>query len=433
MLSRNHSLQIPLVMQVSIFVVCVTCLAFWLPNSLADTSIYFSGGQKIFEGADAYNGDSPFFSGPTGSVVFYLLGKLLLIESFPFVWQLVNILGVCFFFYFILQSFRIQRYTLIIIGLLLLSAPVREMIVNNQVTGFTIGLSSSVIYFSSKFTSRVSTTVGLILLILLFEFKPNLVFGFVLFFLYLNRDQIKLLTFSLISIVTGFLLLTGPEVYSDWIDFIRFSGTDRLTGYESLGIGSFLFEIGFLDLSSARNLGGLLFVLSFAFTLLLLIRTNIESWALVVPLLVLTFPYIHYLDFISAVPFVCIILLSKESVAALGSAVVVLLYLPQPSTSISKNLLIIAIVLFVAGFQYLSDVPTRWVISSFLLGFLLIPLNFWIDSFELTGHTLQVVTVVRAWVVVVFVLILTSSQSLSRYRVGSDSRIDSQTIVLNHE
>lgn len=423
MLSRNRDPRIPLVMQICFFVVCVTCLAFWLPNSLADTSIYFSGGKKIVEGVDAYNGDSPFFSGPTGSAVFYFLGKLLLIERFPFVWQLVNVLGLCFFFYFILKSFRIQRYTVMIIGLLLLSAPVREMIVNNQVTGFAIGLSSSVIYFSSKFTGWVSTTASLILLALLFEFKPNLVLGFILYFLYLNRSQIKLLTFSSISILAGFLWLTGPEVYSNWIEFIRISGTERLTGYESLGISSFLFENDLLNLNSARNLGILLFVLSLAFTLLYLIRSNSESWTLAVPFLVLTFPYIHYLDFVSVVPFICVILLRKESVASLASAVVVLLYLPQPSASVSKNLLIMALLLFVAGFQYLYGVPAKWVIASFMLGFVLIPLNYWTDTFDLIGHSLQVVTVVRAWVVIVLLLILMSFQSLSRNRVRSDSKL----------
>jgi hypothetical protein len=433
MLSRNRSLRIPLVVQIFVFIVCITFLAFWLPYSLADTSIYFSGGQKIVEGIDAYNGDSPFFSGPTGSAAFYFLGKLLLIERFPFVWQLVNVLGLCLFFYFILKLFRIERYTLIIIGLLLLSAPVREMIVNNQVTGFAIGLSSSVIYFSSKFTGRVSTAASLILLALLFEFKPNLVLGFGLYFLYLNRSQIKLLTFSLISTLAGFLWLTGPEVYSNWIDFIRFSGSEKLTGYESLGISSFLFENDLLSLNSARNLGVLLFVLSLAFSLFHLIRSNSESWTLAVPFLVLTFPYIHYLDFVSVVPFICVILLRQESVAALASAALVLLYLPQPSASFSKNLLIMAIVLFVAGFQYLSGVPTKWVTASFMLGLVLIPVNYWIDTFGLIGHSLQVVTVVRAWAVIVLLLILMSFQSLSRNRAGSNSKTNPQRIVLNHE
>lgn len=433
MLSRNRDLRIPLVMQICVFVVCVTCLAFWLPNSLADTSIYFSGGQKIVEGVDAYNGDSPFFSGPTGSAVFYFLGKLLQIERFPFVWQLVNLLGLCFFFYFVLKSFRIQRYTVMIIGLLLLSAPVREMIVNNQVTGFAIGLSSSVIYFSSKFTGWVSTTFSLILLALLFEFKPNLVLGFVLYFLYLNRNQIKLLTFSSISILAGFLWVTGPEVYSNWLEYIRFSGTEKLTGYESLGISSFLFENNLLNLNSARNLGVLLFVFSLAFALSHLIRSNSELWNLAVPFLVLMFPYIHYLDFVSVVPFICVILLRKESVAALASAVIVLLYLPQPSASVSKNLLIMAVVFFVAGFQYLSGVPTKWVITSFTLGFVLIPVNFWIDTFDLIGHSLQVATVVRAWAVIVLLLTLLSFRSLSRNRAGSISKTEPQTIELQHE
>jgi hypothetical protein len=228
----------------------------------------------------------------------------------------------------------------------------------------------------------------------------------------------------LISILAGFLWLTGPEVYSNWIDFIRFNGSEKLTGYESLGISSFLFENDLLNLNSARNLGILLFVLSLAFSLFHLIRSNSESWTLAVPFLVLTFPYIHYLDFVSVVPFICVMLLRKESVAALASAVLVLLYLPQPSASVSKNFFIMAIVLFVAGFQYLSGVPTKWVIASFMLGFVLIPVNYWIDAFDLIGHSLQVVTVVRAWAVIVLLLILMSFQSLSRNRAGSDSKTD---------
>jgi hypothetical protein len=126
-------------------------------------------------------------------------------------------------------------------------------------------------------------------------------------------------------------------------------------------------------------------------------------------------------------------LLRKESVAALAAATIVLLYLPQPSASALKNLLILAIVLFVAGFQYLSGIPIKLAITSFMLGFVLIPVNYWIDTFDLIGHSLQVVTVVRAWAVIVFLLILMSVQSISRNRTGSHSKTEPQTVELHHE
>ena len=418
MLSRNPGLKISPITQVLALSICLGSLTWWLPTSLADTSIYFFGGQKIFEGLDAYNGDSPLFSGPAGSVILYIFGKVLFIENFPFIWQVVNLLGVCFYFYFILKTLNIHRNVIIIITCLLLSAPVREMVINNQVTGFTLGLSALIVHLSKIITSRAAVLVCVIPIYLLLEVKPNLVLSFFLYFVFLNRKYAMSIFFTLILTVVGCWLIIGPDVYLRWLDFIRTSGADKLTGYESLGFSSFLFENGFLGLDVSRNLSILLFMVFFVYAIFILLFSEAKFKVIIFPLLVLMFPYIHYLDFISVVPFLVAIHTRRDKISVLFPVVFVLLYLPQPSQGILKNLLIFSLLLVIFLLQFLRNAKIMRAFCGFVIGVSLILINYRLGTIQLNEHEVQVMTVVRAWIATMFTLVLLSSKSFYRFPIS---------------
>jgi hypothetical protein len=103
----------------------------WVSNSLADTSIYFGGGDKLIHGLNPYDGSSPLFSAPTGTKFLYFAGVLLQIKQLPIVWNIVNILGVSIFFSIVLRILLLEKYALVIIAILLVSSPVREMVVTS--------------------------------------------------------------------------------------------------------------------------------------------------------------------------------------------------------------------------------------------------------------------------------------------------------------
>lgn len=411
MLARNLYFKYQTYVQILTPILAGSLLSFWIPGSLADTNIYYRGGEKILFGRDAYNGELPLFSAPAGSVSVYLLGKLLFIENYPLIWQVVNLFGLFFFFSFVLWSFNIKKNQSLVASLLILSSPVREMVVNNQVTGLALGTASVALYFSFKSQSMVVTIISFLPLYLVFELKPNLILGLLLYFLYKNRHSLKTLLPLFFGQIFGLTILIGPKVYYDWLNFILTRGTENLTGYESLGISTFLYESDLLDLNSARVFGISLYVLTLFFALKILFFSKNEFQVAILPILVLMFPYIHYLDFISAVPFVYLLFLRRDWVATLAPTATALLYLPQPSQSVIKNLAIFVILLSIATLQIYSKLNGFWVITGFFLGLSLILSNFWLGMFVLDAHTTQVITVVRSWLFISFALFLSLLKS----------------------
>jgi len=402
MLPRNLNPKISLFVQVLVLLLCPLFLILWLPNSLADTSIYFFGGQKIFNGLNAYDGGSPFFSGPAGGLSVFLIGRVLSIENFPWIWQVLNLLGVSYFFYFVLKRFKVDRNLVIFICIFLFTAPVREMVVNNQITGFTLGSSSLIIFLSIRYRYRAASLTCLLPLYLLFELKPNLVLGFMVYFLYLNKEFLKEIVSGGIILVVSCVLLFGPSVYLEWIEFVLTNGSEKLTGYESLGFSTFLFESELLGFQAARFIGVSAFLITFLFAIVVLIYVEDNLKLLIAPLLILMFPYIHYLDFISAVPFLYALYSRRDKLVFLTSIVFVVIFLPQPSQDLAKNALILLIAVFFALLQILQGRNRLGASIGLSLTLTLIASNYWLKSFQFDEHSLQVITVVRAWAIIMF-------------------------------
>jgi hypothetical protein len=399
-------------MQFLLYLASFSILILWMSGSLADTSYYFESGQKIFQGQNPYSGDLPFFSGPAGGWFLYVIGKVFFIESFPFVWQIVNLLGVSIFFHTILTKLGVHSNLILLIAVMLLSSPTREMAVNNQVTGFVLGIAAFAIRTRLRTVHNIVIILNSMLLYLMFELKPNLVLGFVVYFIVTNKEKLLLIILSVTSIFVIANLLLMDGVYLKWFNAIQSQGVANLTGYESLGLSTFIYESDLLNKENARILGMSLFLLCLVLVLITALFKGTRIFLLAIPLLPIFFPYLHYLDFAITVPFIIHFVLYRTSLRFFAPIAIVILYLPGPTGGLLKNLLVFLILAAVITYDfYLCKIAWN-VMVGILFGAALLLSNFLIDSHLRNEHLLQSFTVVRAWLVISLILLweLTSSQ-----------------------
>lgn len=399
MLSRIRIPEISQKAQLIIFFLSIAALTNWVPNSMADASIYFNGGKELFHGDNPYDGSSPFFSAPTGAKFLYLVGKLLLITQFPFVWNFVNILGVSLFFYVVLKVFDTQKYILLIVSLLLVTAPVREMVVNNQVTGFVLGLSSICIYLARNHNSNFAVVMLFFPVYISFELKPNLILGFLIYYLWANRGTNFLRRWFpvVVFLIANSILFSNQ--YQQWINNISSQGIRNVTGFESLGISTLVYESNVLNYEIARAFGIAIFAITFCVYLFNISRDNKLAIFSFSPLVALSFPYLHFLDLIVILPFIFPRIFYRKSVRIFAPVVLALMFLPRPSDSQLKNVAIVLVVALISTLQIWLHKDFQDFLLANALGFALVVSNYSLPLTELSDHEIQNFTVLRAWLV----------------------------------
>lgn len=411
MLSRIRIPEISQRAQFLLFLFCIVALSYWAPGSMADAFIYFNGGDKLLHGMDPYDGSSPFFSAPTGAKFMYLVGKSLLITQFPFIWTVVNILGVSAFFYVVLKFFNTQRYLMLTASLLLLTAPVREMVVNNQVTGFVLGLTSLSIYLAARLDSSSGKALLFLPIFLSFELKPNLIIGFLIYYLWTHRG----LSFLRCWLPIGVILVSNTMIFSNqylrWIKNVSSQGLKNITGFESLGLSTLAYESNILGYESARMLGVVLFIFTFLFYFSTFLTKNENLSFSFAPLLTLSFPYLHLLDLIIALPFIIPRILQQKNHRVLAPILCAVIYFPRPSESGIKNLAIILLTILISGLQLRENRNFREFGISVFTGFAVVLSNLTLPLNNLSDHEIQNFTALRTWLVVCIVLLVIQFQS----------------------
>jgi hypothetical protein len=399
MLSRIWIPEISQRVQFLIYLLSFASLIHWVSHSLADTSIYLGGGDKLIHGLNPYDGSSPLFSAPTGTKFLYFAGVILHIEQLPIMWNIVNILGVSIFFFLVLRILALEKYALVITAMLLISAPVREMVVNNQVTGFVLGVTSLSIYFAQNLGSSVRVLLLLFPIFISFELKPNLILGFLIYYLWVHRRVFGLRSSLALSAILALNLLVFRFEYLDWIKFIFTQGAENIVGFESLGLSTLAYEANILGYDSARILGVALFVIS-----LILIFGSISTGSSVrtfalTPLVALSFPYLHLLDLIVALPFIIARVLREAHIRFLTPLVIVVIFLPRPSDSLAKYLAIILMVLLVSVSQLVETGKFQEFLLSVFVGFTVIVSNYSLPLQDLSDHEIQNFSVLRVWLI----------------------------------
>lgn len=405
MISRIRTGEISLWIQFTFYVASFLTVILRTSNSLADTSYYFLSGELISQGQNPYSGDLPYFSGPVGGLFLYVVGKMLFIQSFPFIWQIVNLAGLSLFFFTILSKLRVHSNFIFLIGIMLLSSPVREMVTNNQVTGFVLGLAAFVIHTSSHNLHTSLFVANSILLYLVFELKPNLILGFAIYFIFIHRKRILLIFLTMASTFWFFNLVLTDNLYLNWLNSIRAQGVANLSGYELLGLSTFIYEMEILSEDKSRVLGISLFLFCLAVTLAVAFFDRSQATLFTIPLLAIFFPYLHYLDLAVAVPFVVHFIFNGRYLRSFAPIAIILLYLPRPTDDFPKNILILVLLAMFILINFARCRSLRMALGAILLGVSLLASNYLIAVAIADDHQLQSLTVIRAWIVTSILLI----------------------------
>jgi hypothetical protein len=392
-----------------------------MSDSLADSYYYYQSGLRIFKGQNPYLGDLPFFSGPAGGWFLYLVGNIFFIKEFPIVWQIINLLGMSIFFFTMLSKLGVKHNLILLVAIMLLSSPVREMVVNNQVTGFVLGIAAFVIQTRSGNLNNIALMANSILMYLAFELKPNLVLGFVVYFVITNKERFYLISLSVASVLVVFNFVLVDRLYIFWFDSIQSKGIANFTGFESLGLSTIIYESGFLNKENARTLGISLFLLFLALSLLTAIFDRSRSTLFIIPLIAMFFPYLHYLDFAITLPFIIYFAFYQSNLRFLVPASIILLYLPRPTDGFVKNLLSFVIVLVFLAFDFARYKRLQTVLTGTVFSTILLISNYWIVALTKDAYQLSLLTVLRVWLVVICILIgaiITDKKSKINYFFG---------------
>jgi hypothetical protein len=246
----------------------------------------------------------------------------------------------------------------------------------------------------------------------MYELKPNLVLGFVVYFTVINKEKLHLIILSVTSIFVLANLLLMDGIYLKWFNAIQSQGVANLTGYESLGLSTFIYESDLLNKENARILGMSLFLFCFVLVLIAALFKGIRIFLLAIPLLPIFFPYLHYLDFGITVPFIIHFVLYQTNLRYIAPIAIVILYLPGPTGGLLKNLLVFLILAAVITYDFYRYKLRCNVAVGVLFGAALLLSNFLFDSHARNDHQLQSFTVVRAWLIISLILLweLTSNR-----------------------
>jgi hypothetical protein len=289
----------------------VVLLPFYIlsfPNKVPDTQIYIDAGANVFSGLSPYQTDIRVGSGPIASAVIYLISSLIPGDYLSVALRLFSILGFLFL-YCLLAVGGSKLRILAFMPILYLSGPVREVLVNIQVTGIFALFVSLAIFVWRKIdfiSNAYGTYVFIFLLVVSFELKPNLGLPIILFFLSkMNSGQMTrfVVSFCAVEIFAAlfYVLVMKENLTSEWISrLLNFSSVDP-AGNDALSIWVWVPQ------QAAQVISYVVFLL--LLLLIILAKGNGLHWALLSPL---SLVYVHLLDFsLSIVNFVASIMRKK--------------------------------------------------------------------------------------------------------------------------
>jgi hypothetical protein len=271
------------------------------PNKVPDAQIYIDAGANVLAGLSPYENDIRVGSGPIASIVIYLISCLSPGDYLPVLLRLLNILGFLFLYSLLAKGSSTLR-VLAFIPVLYLSGPVREVLVNNQVTGiFALFISLAIFVWRKihRAANIFGTSLFVLLLVISFELKPNLGTPIIIYFLTkMNVGQLIrfLISFCAVEVSAAlfYLLVLKDNLTSQWISrLLNFSSVDP-AGNDALSIWVWAPQ------QAAQVISYVVFLL--LLLMIILAKSNGLHWAFLSPL---SLVYVHLLDFsLSIVNFV---------------------------------------------------------------------------------------------------------------------------------
>lgn len=373
---------------------------------LRDLGPFVDGGKAIISGINPYD---PVLTrgGSAGSLAIGILSILIPQGLVMISFQILNFLGL---FYFI-RKFPIQltletRYIIFLIGIW--SAPFRENLSLNQITGIVLGLIA--LGFLTEFRKNrvIRIIISRLSIGLAMDLKPQIVFPIIIIFFIFKyfRREILEAGVTLLSIHIFIDLRIGKIIEKDYLHFLstlakQSKGSDF---GDSVTYWPLLQELG-INLRGIFVGTSAMIVVGFLIYKLTAIKNPASILALSV--IVPTFgSYYHLYDAVG-VATIALIYFSKESRLLLPTIIFgCLVMIPIELNSI-QNFLIEIFGVSLIGFLALSTYKPIEVIAKsgigLLAGFLLNCINHHLSD---TAHNMQIIVTTEIVALATFILVI---------------------------
>jgi hypothetical protein len=198
---------------------------------MGDFGDFVSAGKMIWENVDPYS-QLMYVNSPVSAVIAYGLSRALPFLFVPAFWQILNIVGLAFFFRTILKS-QYHRALPIIFSIFAFFNVTRSLFANVQVTGLVLGM---IAIGMTLIKQRRHVLICMIPIWLAAEVKPQLALGFIAVLLFQGKVQ-KLRIFILgLLVVSSHAIVElkfSGGINRLWIEkLLKYSNASLTEGYE---------------------------------------------------------------------------------------------------------------------------------------------------------------------------------------------------------
>ena len=277
-----------------------------------DFGDFIKAGELIWNQQNPYS-ELMYVNSPVSAVVFYLISRAVPLLLIPTFIQVLNVLGLLYFFKVILKDSK-HEIMLWVFFLLLFFNSTRALVANVQVTGLLLGLIATSLTLAKSSASSYKVVFPLWFAM---ELKPQLAIPFVLILLFNGKlHKAKAATLAAYYIFAHLLVHVkfGSSIDLLWIEkVISYSSNSMREGYE------ISYWKGLAILSEQENFVKLLSQVVVLLSLILVVYLALKariSWALLVALL---FPiqnsYLHLYDLVPASVLIAILYLGKNTIS----------------------------------------------------------------------------------------------------------------------
>jgi hypothetical protein len=180
-------------------------------GALLDTEVYRSAGEQIVNGQNPYT--TGYRSGSLGALAIYLISKLSSINIMEYVFGFLNLAGIYIFVKSFITS-KSEKLLPVAALVLLWSSPVREMLLNHQITGLCLGLFAIYQLGINVEKSPISIkAISCIALAIACDLKPQLILPFLLVSLAKSRKYYAPFAAACLVIISNVLLSAHTQVF----------------------------------------------------------------------------------------------------------------------------------------------------------------------------------------------------------------------------
>jgi hypothetical protein len=290
-----------------------------------DFGDFVKAGELIWNQKNPYS-QLMYVNSPVSAVIFYLLSRILPILLIPTFIQILNLIGIMFFFKVVLKNANRANLLWIFVVLLLFNST-RALLANVQVTGLLLGLIAASLTLTRNSAPAYKVVFPLWLAM---EIKPQLAVPFVLVFLFdskIHKARILLLGIYYFAAHLVVSFKFGSSIDQLWIKkIVSYSSNSMKEGYEISywkGLAILLGEEKYIQIFSQ---GVVMITLCFVVYFALKSQTN---WAI---LLAILFPiqnsYLHLYDLVPASILIASLYLRKNSTSLLFGLLILMQIYP---------------------------------------------------------------------------------------------------------